>query len=172
MREFPKASVPVVVPSYLPTPRLWAFQKHRVEYGDFAAIKNEMPQIDVSVCEENVRKHLAATDFDYAADEAGLPKRAFININHNYDVFYGNAGLHTRRLGNLFEVSPPELLEILRPMPPNYDWSAYYDLAKLPSVADLLQKMPPLSTNYVYSRMQDCIYSWLDNIGVANKIIF
>jgi len=121
-------------------------------------------------CESNIISSQALRGFDYIEDEDKLPNWTLLNITANYDIFYGNAGAHTRKLGNIIEDEPRKLLELILRLLPNYGWSAYYDVGKLPPVQTLISAVSPLTSNYVYPKIQDCIYRWLDVCGFSGHV--
>ena len=183
VQKFPNAAILPVVPGFLPVDRLRGFQEHRAQYCDYMKIAGRLSPLGIDeesffapiddLCESSVLSKLRnSSQFDYQKDEEGQPRWMFLNIVNNYDIFYGNAGAHTRKLGNILVDEPEKLLEKIRQLPPNYDWSAYYDIDMLPPMDDLLAGIMPLSTDFVYPRIQDCIYSWLDARGTSNIIIF
>jgi len=179
LEKFPGAAVSAVIPAFLPVSRLRSFQKYRAEYNDYIKLRGQLSRFGIDesdffsqvdrYCERSVFDMLSSNPhFDYREDESLLPKWAFFNISNNYDIFYGNVGMHTLKLGNVLEDDAQELLKKIQGLPPNYDWSAYYDLNKLPPLGELLSSLPVLKTNYVYPRIQDCIYSWLDLRGIPS----
>ena len=176
--DFPGAEKKLTIPLYLPTDRLRKFQRYRAEYDDCARLSGKLENIGIKEenlfdnCERNIyAKVNDCVCFDYAEEENKLPEWTFFNITQAFDVFYGNAGLHTRRLGNLLYDAPDELAQKMITLPANYDWSAYYDTDKLPPIESVLRDIKPLNTNFVYSSIHDCIYSWLDGMNVPNIIL-
>jgi len=181
VRDYPQAVRKLTVPLYLPTARLRNFQQYRAEYSDCLRLKGALEEIGIDEnsffrdvfdnCETSVYALLKNNGFDYAGQEAGLPDWAFFNITQSFDVFYGNAGLHTKRLGNLLDDDSDNLLRKIAALPSNYEWSAYYDVPALPPVKDVLCDISPVDANFVYSSIHDCVYSWLDRIGVPSILI-
>ena len=179
VERFPTASVSAVIPSFLPVDRLRRFQKHRAEHGDYMKIRGQLSRFGIdendfysvvdNFCERNVFDMLTSNPcFDYRKDESMLPNWVFINVTNNCDIYYGNVGMHTLKLGNILADDPQVLLGKIQALPPNYDWSAYYNLDEVPPMRELLSSLPAIESNYVYPRIQDCIYSWLDLCGVSN----
>jgi len=180
--NFPEAERRLTVPLYLPAERMRGFQKYRADYDDCMALDGKLRKINIDEqsffdavnknCEKSVFNELeSAGRFDYAEENAGSQQWAFFNIVKNGDIFYGNAGLHTRCLGNAISGGADELLRKITAAPANFEWSAYYDIERLPPVKLLMKKIKPLRYNYVYSSKEDCVYSWFDAVGADTILL-
>ncbi len=177
LAPFPEADRVLTIPLYLPTDRLRGFQRYRAEYGDCMELRGRLAEAKIEEerffgrvhdnCEQNIHRRLEKNEsIDYAEEEGRTPQWSFFNVNREFDLFYGNVGLHTKRLGNLMEDSQETLAERIRALPANYDWSAYYQLSNLPPISSVIRGVQPLNTNFVYPGLADCVYSWFDRIGV------
>jgi MoaA/NifB/PqqE/SkfB family radical SAM enzyme len=174
--------VHITVPSYLPVDRLREFQKYRAEYDDCLNLKGKLSCIGINedeffrsiemYCEQNIAKSLLQLKhFAYSDEDEKMPKWNFFNVTQNLDVYHGNAGLHTRLIGNLRSSGVDEIRSEILDCSANYDWSAYYDVNALPGIQEVLQRIQPLETNYIYSSVADCIYSWFDRLGIGTRLI-
>lgn len=110
---FPNADRRLTIPLYLPTDRMRRFQQYRADYKDCMKLKGWLKDVDIDEetfikevqenCENSVSDKLSGRNcFDYIAENKSSQQWAFFNIEQNLDLYYGNAGLHTRFLGNLF----------------------------------------------------------------------
>ena len=181
VKQFPNAAVSPVIPIYLPVDRLRTFEQYRAEQSDYLKLKDKLSELGINKkqllktahdhSEKSIFEALEKNSFDYRENETKQPLWTFFNITREYELYYGNAGAHTQKLGNILTDPPHKLLSLIQKLPSNYGWSAYYDINKLPPIDKLLLKISPLTTNYVYPSIQDCIYRWLDKCGSHNYII-
>lgn len=169
----------IVIPTYLPIARLREYQQVRAEYDDCMKLKGRLSRLGIdedeffnqveSGCEAAIAYQLK-NGFDYKEAENSCPNWAFFNIDRNLDLYYGNAGVHTKLLGNLKTSSTEELFDKVSHLKANYDYSAFYDIDSLPSIQSVLQKVQPLHSNYVYSEVSYCLYRWFDLCKIPSII--
>lgn len=179
LNDVPNYGAFVVVPLYMPTDRLREFQKIRAEYDDCMKLEGRLRQLGIDEDEffntvesynERAVLDLVKNGFDYKKAEEQCPNWVFLNISKELDLYYGNAGARTRLIGNLKTSSTVELINEIGKLKPNYDYSAFYDLDKLPSVDLILERIQPLRTNYVYPNVASCLYSWFDLCSIPSII--
>ena len=179
---FPKTDVRLTIPLYLPIDRLRIFQQYRAEYDDCMKLEGRLADARINeldfinkILENNEKRIcknlLGGGHIDYKEEYEKTPEWAFFNITQSFDIYYGNVGLHTQLIGNLMRDSSESLHEKIISLPKNYDWSAFYNLDKLPPIQSVLQKITPLKTNYVYPSSTECFYSWLDGIGIPSTLL-
>lgn len=180
LKKTPNYGVFAVIPLYMPFKRLKEFQRFRAEYEDYLKLKGKMDLLGIdedeffSIVEtynEKAIADLVKDGFDYKKAEAQCPNWAFFNIAHNLNLYYGNAGARTKLIGNLRSSSTSELVDVIKNLKANYDYSAFYDVDKLPPVIEVLQNIQPLKTNYVYPNIASCLYSWFDLCSIPSCII-
>ena len=165
----------LTIPLYVPTDRMRAFQKLRANLSDCIRVAESLKQsgLDdagfrskaVSGSEQNIRENIKNWDINIA--DKNQPQWAFFNIAQDLSLFYGNVGLHTKYLGNIRDMSAEQIVCAITAQLPNFDYSAYYDIAALPSISQIADRAD-ISNNYVYSDVASCIYSWLDSNGTLN----
>lgn len=170
----------LTIPLYLPVERLRGFQPFRAEYGDCEKLRGRLDAFGISEAaffrkvEENHERAIArraAMGWDYEAAERSKPQWAFFHITQDLSFFYGNAGMHTKYLGNLRTMSDEELCRAILEQGPNYDYSAYYQVRTLPPVREVLSNLEPLKTDYVYPDPEGCLYRWFDLCGVKTILL-
>ena len=180
LEKTPSYGAFAVVPLYMPFTRLREFQRLRAEYEDYLKLKGKMSQIGIDEEElfyiveaynEKAVADLVKDGFDYRKAEAQCPNWAFFNISQNLNLYYGNAGARTRLIGNLRSSSTLDLVEAIRDLKANYDYSAFYELDKLPPANEVLKNVQPLRSNYVYPNVASCLYSWFDLCSIPSSII-
>jgi hypothetical protein len=111
------------------------------------------------------------TGFDYYKSDENSPNWAFFHITKELDLYYGNAGAHTKYLGNPKTDPATELCSEIADLKANYDYYAYYNIEQMLPAQVLIEKLQPLHTNFVYQDIAGCLYSWNDLCGVPNIII-
>lgn len=180
LNRTPHHGVFAVVPLYMPINRLRQFQRVRAEYEDYLKLmgKTGLLGIDedelfniVEAYNEKAIADLVKEGFNYKKAEAQCPNWAFFNICQNLDLYYGNAGARTRLIGNLRSSSTEELVGAIKNLKANYDYSAFYEVDKLPPINEVLQNIQPFKTNYVYPNIASCLYSWFDLCSIPSSII-
>lgn len=178
---YSRAKIRLTVPLYVPTKRLRAYQRNRAEYEECLRLAEPASaySIDTSnlleCChkynENHVIRQLNSTGFDYSAEKSKAIQWKFFNVTQSGDLYYGNVGAHTKRLGNLLHTPSNEILEQVLSTEPNYDYTAYYDDEAFFHLEKHLRHLQPRTHNYVYNNKQDCLYALLDEIGVPNIIM-
>ena len=178
---YPTAEARLTVPLYVPTKRMKEYQKNRANHQEciYLADRAEKYGIDTSQlwkccqehCEDAVIAELCSGRFDYNREKADVPEWRFFNITQKLDVYYGNAGAHTRYLGNLLDLSSQDLLTKVLQCDPNYDYTAFYPEQVYYTLSDIVRTLPKRKENYVYPSKADCIYSLLDEIMIENSLI-
>ncbi len=180
LRKIPYYGVFAVVPLYMPINRLREFQRLRAEYDDYFKLEGKMASVGIDEDElfntveaynEKAVLDLVKDGFSYKEAEAQCPNWTFFNISQNLDLYYGNAGARTRLIGNLRSSTAEELVQVIKNLKANYDYSAFYEVEKLPPINEILQNIQPLKTNYVYPNIASCLYSWFDLCSIPSSII-
>lgn len=99
-----------------------------------------------------------------------MPDQVFLTVGADRKLYYGNTGLRTVCLGDLRTDSPERLTEAVRGLASNWDYSAYYDLERLPPLQWLLEHTAP-EADYVYDSTASCLYRWLDRQAVEPVLL-
>ena len=170
----------LTIPAYFPVERLRAFQSCRATYDDCMCLRGRLGYFGIDEArffqkverfnEAAIRERALREGWDYAACEQKKPDWAFFHITQNLEFYYGNAGMHTKRLGNIAAMTSEEIYRAVLQQRANYDYSAYYDLPTLPPIQTVLA-LNPLRENYVYPDAEGCLYRWLDQMGIENILI-
>ena len=94
--------------------------------------------------------------------ENEMPEWKFITVTQDLNVYLGMHGFPTKYIGNLLSTETSILLEGINIAEPNYEFRAYYDLEKLPSVSSVLTKYgDPVSTK-MYRGWESLLVKMLD----------
>lgn len=168
----------LTIPLFVPTERLRSYQKYRANYDECKGLVDKVEYIGINSKDyerkiergnERYIQRLVLGKWDYVEKNKNQPQWAFFHIRQDLDLFYGNAGLHTKYLGNIRNISVDELVEAISLQKANYDYSAYYDISLLPDI-DIISEYVT-EDNLVYPDVESCIYSWLDRYGVKPILI-
>lgn len=171
--RFPGANVYPTIPLFCPTPRLRAYQSFRLEARELLPLCAKLERCGVDAA--NVRQACANcseqavwnTPGDITAESAAAPNWAFFHVDRDLRLYYGNAGMHTRYLGDLRHMEPGCVYEIIAPLGPNYDFDAFYPMTAFCG----LKRLPRPVTDRVYASRPECYYAWLDEQGAENLLI-
>lgn len=180
LKKYHSSRVYLTIPFYIPIDRLKTYQTIRAEYDDCIKLKGRLSELGIdeteffrkveSNCEKAIVQRLK-DGYDYKKAAEQSPNWAFFNVSKDMDLYYGNAGARTKLLGNLLEASEEELYQKIISLKANYDYSAYYDVEKLPPIQRILERVEPLHTNYVYSEESNCLYWWFNQCQIPNIIL-
>lgn len=171
--RYPGAKIDPIVPLYAPTPRLRTYQQYRLESQELLALCDRLDswQVDTAkvrkLCANCSEQVVWAAHKNFAAERSSAPNWAFFHVTHDLKLYYGNAGMHTRLLGNLRTMTAQQVYEAIAPLGPNYDFDAFYPMEAF----ERLHAMPRPTTDRVYPSHPDCYYAWLDELGVHNLLI-
>lgn len=171
--RYPGANVYPTIPFFCPTPRLRAYQRYRLEAAELLSLCSRLDDYGLNtsvirtqcnICSEQA---VWQTPRDLTQEYAAAPKWAFFHITHDLQLYYGNAGMHTRYLGNLCWMDSQEIYQAIAPLGPNYDFDAFYPM----NAFDRLTDIPKPVTNRVYASRPECYYAWLDQLGVKSSLL-
>jgi len=171
--RYPGAKLYPIVPLYAPTPRLRQYQQYRLEKQELLALCDRLDswQVDTAkvrkLCANCSEQVVWAAHKNFAAERSSAPNWAFFHVTHDLKLYYGNAGMHTRLLGDLRTMNTQQVYEAIAPLGPNYDFDAFYPMEAF----DRLHTMPCPTTDHVYPSRPDCYYAWLDEMGIENLLI-
>lgn len=171
--RYPGTKLYPIVPLYVPTSRLRAYQQHRLEKPELLQLCDRLSfwgvdtQTIQRLCEECSEQAIWAAEKNFVAEQKAAPNWAFFHVTQDLKLYYGNAGMHTRFLGDLRHMTWLQIYEAVAPLGANYDFDAFFPLEAFARLASL----PRPSTNRVYPSRPDCYYAWLDNLGVPNLLI-
>ena len=93
-----------------------------------------------------------------------------MTVHQNGDLFIGNTGVETERLGNLRALDIQETAERISELPGNRDYGAFYEEDRLPDSAGLIRALDQLPQDLLYSDRASVIYRALTALGVPTRI--
>lgn len=173
LSRYPDAQIYPIVPLYCPTPRMRQYQKYRLEKDELLFLCSRLEAYGIRtekvrrLCIECSEQAIWAAKKDFTAEQKAAPDWAFFHVTQDLKLYYGNAGMHTRYLGDLRRMTWQRVYDAVAPLGANYDFDAFFPLEAFARLASL----PCPSTDRVYPSRPDCYYAWLDDLGVPNLLI-
>ena len=95
----------------------------------------------------------------------------YLTVHQNGDLFVGNTGMETECLGNMRTLDIRETALRISELPGNRDYTAFYDIDRLPGQEEFLCALAQLPQDLAYSDTASAIYRVLAAMGVPTKII-
>lgn len=171
--DYKRAEVPI----YEPIPRLRRFESHRATLEDVEPFGEQLSTFCNrgsgaeywkkvhKYAERNVLHDVLTSPENYpsfVALEAQMPSWIFVTVVPGLSVYYGNAGLYHRKLGNLTAKSSEDLVESIRKLKPNYQFGGFYDVQSLPAPVYVAKKFGDAGSGKLYHTVEDVFLRWLD----------
>lgn len=156
LSQIPYDNILPVIPDYYPTPRLLKYQDIRCnkdEYGeliDFLISKNvDTSDIEYAVRSYNEEAIMDTLDKDLVTAELRSKETAFFHIDNKLDFYLGNTGSPLSCLGNIKDLTPEEIYNLIVSADDNY-----YETSSI-HYSDILSavssgKLRLSKENYVY----------------------
>ncbi len=94
----------------------------------------------------------------------------YMTVHQNGDLYIGNTGVETGRLGNLLTLDVQAAAERISELPGNRDYGAFYEEAVLPGPAELIHALDQLPQDLLYADRASVIYRALTALGVPTRI--
>lgn len=95
----------------------------------------------------------------------------YLTLHQDRKLYVGNSGVETRCLGDLQIMDPKAAAEIIRSLPGNRDYGAFYDVGALPLTDDLINALKGLPQDTVYGDFPSIIYRGLTALNIPTKIM-
>ena len=181
MMSCKNADCRLTVPIYVPTTRMKKYQKHRADILDCTKIARTASTMGIKTdallknCEfyneHSIVNGIITDGFDYAFEKSLAPQWKFFNITQKLDIFFGNAGAHTKLLGNMRTLSTQQLLDELSMMSTNYDYNAYYPDNAFENLEHKFKSLSSTRPSLVYPSKQDCIYALLHELNIGSLLL-
>ena len=95
----------------------------------------------------------------------------YLTLHQDCRLYVGNSGMETRCLGDLLSIDLKAAAEVIRSLPGNRDYGAFYDVNLLPSADDLIKALEGLPQNAVYGDFPSIIYRGLTALNIPTIIM-
>ena len=95
----------------------------------------------------------------------------YLTLHPDCRLYIGNTGVETRCLGDLRVLDPKETAAVICTLPGNREYTAFYEIAALPSNSDLIEALKTLPQDAVYCDTESVIYRGLAELGTKTLLI-
>ena len=166
-------------PIFTPHPGMTAFEPFRATLDTVEAIRPYLAhwRQDERKVTENARfnsvaaaaerlRHTELRDL-WAAEQA----ETYLSLHSDCRLYYGNSGAETRCLGDVRSLEPEEAAGLIRSLPGNRDYGAFYDAEKLPDVEDVREALASLPPGLTYGDFESVLYRAFTLLGVPTKLL-
>ena len=93
----------------------------------------------------------------------------YMTIHQDGDLFVGNTGMETERLGNMRTLDIQQAAKRIRELPGNRDYGAFYEESRLPDRETLMHALEQLPQELLYSDIASVVYRGLTELGIPTK---
>lgn len=165
------------IPNFTPHANMTAFEPYRGSLDTLRRIRPWLAQwrqredeLTREACTVGMLREQLRQGLDIAALFRCPQDELYMTVHQNGDLFVGNTGAETRRLGNLRTLNLQETARHIGELPGNRDYGAFYEEALLPGREALLHALDQLPRDLLYSDRASVIYRALTMLGVPTKI--
>ena len=123
------------------------------------------------VCTVGMLRKQLEQGLDLAALFACPQDELYMTVHQNGDLFVGNTGAETERLGSLRTLDIRETARRISGLPGNRDWGAFYEADRLPGREELIRATDRLNQDLLYSDRASAVYRVLTSLGIPTKIL-
>lgn len=95
----------------------------------------------------------------------------YMTVHGNGDLFIGNTGVETERIGNLRTLNVQAAAKRISEQQGNRDYGAFYEQTLLPSQKELIHALDRLPQDLLYSDRASVIYRALTELGTPTRIL-
>lgn len=167
-----------VIPIFTPHANMKEFEQYRGDIDTLRSLRNYLPQWNAHDIVKGADKHTIATTV--AELKSGMilhdifqspQNELYLTLHHDCKLYVGNTGVETELLCDLRTANIKELAERINNLPPNRDYTAFYDLEILPTEDELISILETLPQGYVYGDRESVIYRGLAELNIPTKIL-
>lgn len=101
----------------------------------------------------------------------GAQDELYMTLHQDCKLYVGNSGAETLCLGDLRNIDLKATAEIIKSLPGNRDYGAYYDADVLPSNEILIRALERLPQDTIYGDFESVLYRGLMELGIPTKMI-
>jgi len=170
----------LAIPIYTPHPNMMLFEPYRATLEDFDSIFCYLPSWNQDV--EQIMKKAHQNSIGRAREriphmdlhQLWTEKQdvLYLSVHQDCTLYVGNSGVETRNLGDLRQLDPKDTAEVIKNLPGNYDYSAFYDIEAIPDVKSILRAIDAIPQNLVYGDFASILYRALAGLAIPTKLLF
>ena len=178
LRQLQPAYIYFAVPNFTPHAHMTDFELCRGSLDTFHRIRPWLAswrQREDEWTREVCTIGMLREQFGHGLDPAALFRQPqdelYMTVHPNGDLFVGNTGVETERLGNLRTLDLQETAKYISGLPGNRDYGAFYEENLLPCREELIRAAEQLPQDLLYSDRASAIYRVLTALGIPTKIL-
>lgn len=170
----------LAIPIFTPHANMMDFEPYRATVETWEALQEVLPRwgCDPQAVQKAGNLQTAQTAVARLRTAENLEalfsqpqEELYLTIHPDCKLYVGNSGGETQCLGDLRTLSPEAAAERIHALPGNRDYTAYYDLAALPSMGALLDTLGSLPQNLIYGDFESVLYRGLVEMGIPTRLI-
>ena len=165
------------VPNFTPHAHMTDFEPYRGSLETFQRIrpwlarwKQNIAAFETELCTIGMLKEQLEEGLDMDALFRQAQDEIYMTVHQNGDLFVGNTGVETERIGNLRTLDIKETAARIAALPGNRDYSAFYEADQLPGREMLMEAIAQLPQDLLYSDRASALYRVLAALGVSTRI--
>ena len=168
-----------VIPIYTPHSGMNDFEPYRASLADLEDLSGYLTYWgqDEGKYLENARKltvSSAVTRLREGPDLRDLfsepQDELYLTLHQDCMLYAGNSGAETLFIGDIRKMDPEQAAEMIRGLPGNRDYGAFYDVRELPSAESLIRALENLSQDLLYGDFESAVYRGLAALEVPTRI--
>ncbi len=95
----------------------------------------------------------------------------YLSLHQDCMLYVGNSGVETQVLGDLRKLEPEMAAEVIRNLPGNSDYSAFYDIENLPGMENIRETIKALPQDLVYGDFPSILYRTFVSLDIPTKLL-
>ena len=168
------------MPIFAPHSNMMDFEPHRATADTVAALRGFLPRWRqneeeiLGLAEQNTVAAAVVRlkqGVDLKERFAREQDELYLTLHPDCRLYVGNSGAETMCLGDLRSMDPDAAAAVIRGLPGNRDYGAFYDFENLPGVNALITALEGLEQKLVYGDFESILYRGLAELGIATKIL-
>lgn len=95
----------------------------------------------------------------------------YLTLHQDCTLYVGNFGVETQTLGDLRELDPKSVAEMIQKLPGNCDYSAFYDIEDVPDTESVLKAVKAIPQDLVYGDLASVLYRAFVELAIPTKLL-
>lgn len=166
------------IPNFTPHVRMTDFEPYRGSLDTFHRLRPrlaEWRQREDELMKDACTISMLGERLEHGLDIPALFRQPqdelYLTVHQNGDLFVGNTGVETERLGNLKTLDIRTMAGRISGLPGNRDYGAFYEAALLPGREEMIHAASQLPQDLLYSDQASAVYRVLASLGFPTKIL-
>ncbi len=172
--------VAFVIPIFTPHRHMLDFEPYRASIETVQSLRGawEEWRQDGEQVEGRARQNTIAAGIERLRSMTDLKElfvqpqeEQYFTLHQDCQLYVGNSGAETRCLGDLRHINLEQTAELIKALPGNRDYGAFYDLEALPSRDMLIRALEGLPQHMIYGDFESVIYRGLEELRTPTRIL-